>query len=369
MNWARLHHDSVFGKSGGKILWQPRIGCWYNDKRFAGEPLPEPYTGMSIPDIYRELGCSARLYPNFNACFVYEEDPVVTFSQNPLNETDTEILVETPVGVQREIVRSTPNSPSRIRVKWSVSDEAEMKVSLWRAQRGTWRWDADRYERALREVGDLGAPTMYLPRVNIQDLYINTMGVEAAIYAQADYPDTVEAYFRALDENHDRLIDLVCESPIDIINYGDNLHAGTLPPNLYERYVLPAYHRRGRKLHDAGKFVHSHWDGDTKPLLQFARTSALDGIEAITPQPQGDVTLEEVKDALGEEVFLIDGLPAVYFDAYYPLSKLEECTHQLIELFAPRLVLGISDELSSTGDIERIRRVGEIVADYNARQG
>jgi len=32
------------------------------------------------------------------------------------------------------------------------------------------------------------------------------------------------------------------------------------------------------------------------------------------------------------------------------------------------LVLGISDEISSTGDIERIRVVTEIVNDYNARQ-
>jgi len=46
---------------------------------------------------------------------------------------------------------------------------------------------------------------------------------------------------------------------------------------------------------------------------------------------------------------------------------LEEYTHRLIDLFAPRLVLGISDEISSTGDIERVRVVGRIVDEYNAR--
>jgi hypothetical protein len=45
---------------------------------------------------------------------------------------------------------------------------------------------------------------------------------------------------------------------------------------------------------------------------------------------------------------------------------LEECTRRLIELFAPKLILGISDEISSTGDIERIRLVGKIVEEYNA---
>ena len=44
-----------------------------------------------------------------------------------------------------------------------------------------------------------------------------------------------------------------------------------------------------------------------------------------------------------------------------------ECVHKIIDLFAPNLILGISDEISSTGDIERIRLVGKIVDEYNAK--
>lgn len=131
--------------------------------------------------------------------------------------------------------------------------------------------------------------------------------------------------------------------------------------------MLPAYQHRCKRLHKAGKFVHAHWDGDTKPLLPFARTTGLDGIEAITPKPQGDVTLEEIKAGLGDDIFLLDGIPAVFFDATYPVSILEDCARRLIELFAPKLVLGISDEISSHGDIERIRIVGKIVDEYNAQ--
>ena len=115
--------------------------------------------------------------------------------------------------------------------------------------------------------------------------------------------------------------------------------------------------------------MYSHWDGDCKPLLPYARETGLDGIEAITPWPQGDVTIEEIKAGLGDEMFLLDGIPAVYFDDTFPVETLEACTRQLIELFAPKLVLGISDEISSTGDIERVRVVGDIVEEYNARCG
>ena len=67
-------------------------------------------------------------------------------------------------------------------------------------------------------------------------------------------------------------------------------------------------------------------------------------------------------------MFLYDGIPAIYFDDTYPVETLVSCTNRLIELFAPQLVLNISDEISSSGDIERIKIAGEIVEEFNARQ-
>jgi len=40
-------------------------------------------------------------------------------------------------------------------------------------------------------------------------------------------------------------------------------------------------------------------------------------------------------------------------------------TKKIIDLFAPKLILGISDEISSTGDIERVKIVGNMVEEYN----
>jgi hypothetical protein len=367
VNLSRLHHDVVFGRSGGKIIWQPRIACWYSDKRFAGDPLPARYEGLSLPDIYRALGCSHRLYSWYNRCFRRIDPPSVRRIEEKLNPADTKTTIETPVGEQVRIDRSTPTSSRRIHVKWPVTTEDELRVATWIEQHTEWRWDQARFEECQTDVGDLGAPTAYLPRMNVQDLYINQMGIQNAIFALYDWPRTVGGYFRALEESHDRLIEVVNQSPIDIINLGENVHAGTLSPELFVKHHLPACQRRCEKLHKAGKFVSSHWDGDCGPLLPYAKETGLDGIEAITPRPQGDVALEEVKRALGDEMFLLDGLPAIFFDEAFSTDMLLDCAKRVIELFAPRLVLGISDELSSTGEIERVRLVGELVAKYNQR--
>ncbi len=364
-DFRQLHSDVAFGRSSGRIIWQPRIGCWYDDKIFAGEGLPEPYTGLGIHEVYDRLDCSARLY-EFNSCFRRVEHPKVHITARSLNETDTEKTIHTPVGEQTVVSRSSPNSTHDIIVKWEVASDDELDVATWREENATWQWDQQQYDSWLAKVGHLGAPTMFMPRMNVQCLYIEKMGVEQAVYALYGQPERVERFFDALEDNHDRLIDVINDSPIEIINFGENIHSGTLSPELFLKYHLPACQRRCERLHAAGKFVCSHWDGDTGPLLRYAKDTGLDGIEAITPQPQGDVTLEEVREALGDDVLLLDGIPAIYFDDIYPLDVLIECAERIIELFAPRLILGISDEISSTGDIERVKIVRDMVDRYNA---
>jgi hypothetical protein len=61
----------------------------------------------------------------------------------------------------------------------------------------------------------------------------------------------------------------------------------------------------------------------------------------------------------------MDGIPAIYFDDTYSVETLVECAERMIELFAPRLILGISDEISSTGEIERVEIVRDLVDRYN----
>lgn len=360
-----LHRQVVFGQSQGKIIWQPRIGCWVTDKQFAGEAFPAPYTGLDLYGIYRELRCSARLY-EYNRCFRRIEHPAVRITQRALNETDTETTIHTPAGKQVQVTRQMTSNWHHLTLKWQVDTEQELKVATWREENTTWEWDQAKYEELQATVGDLGAPTMYMPRMNVQSLYIEKMGVARGIYAIYDWTDAVEAYFRALEESHDRLIDVINASPVDIINFGENIHASTLSPDLFLKYHLPVCQRRCERLHAADKFTTSHWDGDVRPLLRYAQETGLDGIEAITPQPQGDVTLEEIKEALDDTMFLLDGIPAIYFDDTFSIDVLEACTRRLIELFAPRLVLGISDEISSTGDLDRIKVVGQIVDEYNA---
>lgn len=365
MNFAKLHEDICFKRAGGKVIWQPRIDCWIDDRRFQHGDLPGRYKGMKKVDIYKDLGCSARIY-EYNCCFypIYDDTIHTSHWEEGDRIFDT---IETPVGTVTHINERTPSSWAQLVKKEWVCNEEDLKIFTYIEDHTSWGYSQENFDKVHEEWGDLGAPCIFMPRVNMQRLYIDLMGVEEAVYALMDYPETVEAYFEALHRSQMQLIDVINASPIKIINFGDNIHSGTLSPALFEKYVLPEYKIRCAKLHEAGKFVYSHYDGDNRGLMEYYQETGLDGVEAITPKPQGDVTLEEAHKYLGDNMFLIDGIPAVYFDEEFSEDVLVDCVHKILDMFAPNLILGISDEISSTGDIERIRLVGKIVDEYNRK--
>ena len=47
-------------------------------------------------------------------------------------------------------------------------------------------------------------------------------------------------------------------------------------------------------------------------------------------------------------------------------TNLEEQALKLIDMFAGKLILGISDEMSSTGNIDRVKFITELVEKHNA---
>ncbi len=367
INLTKLNRDILNKNAGGKTLWQPRICCWYDDRVFRGEEMPGDYKGLDLKGIYEKIGCSDRLY-KFNECLEAKMDDSVKVEFKEISDLRFEYILSTPVGKVNCVFAKNTENPGVMPVKWYIEEEKDLEVYAYIEEATTFSFNMDTYNRLKEEFGHLGLPVMFLPRTSLQRLYIDLAGLMNTTYLLADSQDYVENYLKALSESHRKMTEVVAKSPIEWINYGDNIHSKLLPPDLFEKYVLPEYEMRGDILHKENKFVFSHWDGDVKELLPFARTCFLDGIEAITPIPQGDVTLKEAKEALGDDIFLIDGIASILFNDTYPIEELEKQTMEVLELFEGQLILGISDEFPSDGKLERIVRVNEIVNDLNSKR-
>jgi hypothetical protein len=341
------------------VLWQPRIEHWYGVNKRQGT-LPDRYRDMELLEVFDDLGCSVRAYWAYNPCLrieLTEEAPVDSRRDGP----DEIVTQHTPAGDLTTVIRHT-ESAHQVR-KYRVETPDDMKAAEWLLTHQRAWFDMEQFEKAEAMIGERAAPNLFIPRVNVMRLVVNFMGFENAMVALHAYPEETEHLIGVINESDEPVLDVLAESPVEIINYGDNVHQTLCPPPVFEQYVLPAYQRRGERLHAAGKKVFPHWDGDCKELLPYAQDCDFDGIEAVTPLPQGDVTLRETKEAMGG-LILLDGIPATHFLPWEPEGQLIDTFRECVELFHPNLVLGISDEISPIGDIERVRLISELCREY-----
>lgn len=77
---------------------------------------------MSLPEIYRELGCSNRNY-NFNSCFERVYDSRIGFKVEMLSKMEMKRTMSTPVGSICTIELSNDSNIGRYPKKWWVSNE------------------------------------------------------------------------------------------------------------------------------------------------------------------------------------------------------------------------------------------------------
>lgn len=123
--------------------------------------------------------------------------------------------------------------------------------------------------------------------------------------------------------------------------------------------------KRTAELHACNKLCTAHWDGKLKSLLRYARETGLDALECVTPQPQGDVMLEEIHSALGDMI-LFDGIPAISFLPWAKNDELVALTLNVLRLFLPHLILGVSDLVPPNADVEKIRLVQQLIEKWQS---
>jgi hypothetical protein len=239
----------------------------------------------------------------------------------------------------------------------------DMKIMRYILENSKVRFLENNYLKAEEQLGDLGVVSTYLYSSPYQRLVKTTMGFVRTVIFLKRKPDEMEKFMLFLEEWDDNMYDIIVNSPLKIINFGENIDANLSPPPQFEKYLIPYYEKRVKQLHQAGKFCHIHMDGSLRDLLPYLADLPFDGLEALTAKPQGDVSLEELKASIGDKV-LLDGVPSILFLPEYSNEYLREYTQKVLEMFSPNLILGVSDELSPNGQIRKIEMIADIAKNF-----
>ena len=352
---------AIFEGTTDKVLWQPRLETWISHHMEKGT-MPERFRGLDDLGIYDALRCSVRYAACVGLDSYYDPNNIVRTEERRGNQLYSTIT--TPAGsittVNHEIWEDGKCTNSRIE-QYPVTTDKDLKVVIDLIERQQCRPNFEKYAEAAERMGHRGEPTTFLTSSGFTNLVKEWCGLEGTFYVLADHPDVVEAYLEACDRYDDRVIDVALQLPFRIFNLGDHATNEFTPPPILKKYMLPRWQRISARLHEHGRFVHSHWDGHSITMLPYLKDTGLDAVEALTPKPMGDMTLEDIKAAVGDRIICLDLIPAIHFLEQYSTEEVLEFTRKVIGMFAPRLILGISDEISQVGQIEKVEAITELV--------
>lgn len=366
MNFREMNLAVFQGKPLPHVFFQPRFEPWY-EWHTIFNCMPRRFEGKSLRDVYDELQVSMRTvhyYTGMPDPIRRDFTPEVVVRRTESGMTAA-IVYETPYGELVEGQKRTQDQTWRT-VDFPVKTAEDFRKLRWLFERMRYSFDEAAFDQGDAYVGPRGVPSFWVPKSPYQALAQQWMRLEDLIFALVDCRQEVEDTMRVIDDSYDDLYLQLAGSPkLQIINFGENLHEALLSPRYLERYLLPFYEKRSNQLRQAGIFTHVHLDGYFHSWLRYLRHFPFDGLEALTPVPQGDVTLEEIKEHIGDKV-LLDGIPAVLFMPTYSREELMRTVEKIVDLFHPRLVLGVSDEVPEGADEEAITRL-EMVSDWCRR--
>jgi len=190
-------------------------------------------------------------------------------------------------------------------------------------------------------------------------------GYHHAYYCLADWPEEVEHLLRTMEElERERLWPVVAASPARLILHGVHFDSLLTPPPLFSRYITPYYQEFSELLHQRGKTLCMHADNDSRLILGHLKEAGFDMVETFTTQPQVSCTLEEARRAWGTGMIIWGGVPSVILEETYTEAQFEDYLRRVFYTIAPgdAFILGVADNVMPGALLERLERIGEMVA-------
>lgn len=365
-NHATLNHRerilAVFeGRQVDTVPWNIRHEYWYYVAKVSGK-LPKKYENMDLADVCADLGASWRCYSGYFVEsvveIVYEGD--IQFDVNKSGNV-VRTRINTPAGSLQEITKTDIWGLSSRKVEYFLKSVEDFRALSYLLDSARVKFKREVYEKLERNLKGQGIVSFFFPRSPLQALILDYMGFTRTmrlLYMEENH--RLEEIMGVIERYNDKFFELMGNSPIEIFNLGENIDVRLTSPKLFEKFCLPVYQERCEYLHRKGKYVHIHVDGYAKPLLPLLRRSGVDGVEALTPKPVGDMSIEDIANELKDEIVVLDGIPFLFFLPDVPYETLEKFVRKLVKT-VPRLILGISDELPPPADVNRVRMVSKLL--------
>jgi len=379
---AMTHKQRILAAAGkqavDKVPFGARLDLWYN-YHAAKDTLPGKYKGWSMIDILRDLGTGFRVVlggtevspgagGQVRIITMWDEEfpGNVEVSRHKEGSTTT-TEYRTPRGTvsSKLVFNRSEGYLSGYVVERLFKSEKDYPVIEYLIEKATLIPDYNSYLRLAEAIGEDGVTMCGLRCSPMQYIMRDLMGYEPFFYELADNPQKVDHLYEVAKEQWRRQLEILVNSPAKTLmicgNWSDDIHTP-----IFRKYFTPWLKETTEFLHSKGKLAQVHTDGEMRRLLPLVLETGIDVAEAWTPAPMTSVTTAEARKAWGDKITIWGGLPTVIFEPNYSDEEFEAYIINIFKEIAPgnNFIFGMGDAFPVDGDIERVRRVAELIDKY-----
>lgn len=225
----------------------------------------------------------------------------------------------------------------------------------------------ERIERFRRETEGFGVCDLVINRSPFGKLVHEYMGFEQLAYALHDDPAAVLDFMAFQEEKDLELVRLAARAPGSIVIISDHADENLISPAWYRAYCMPFYRKACAILHEAGKLVSTHLDGNFKGYFPFIEETGFDLLDGCTPAPMFNYEPEELAaatcDAGGKRrLGCYCGVPACLFTTGTLPVILAHFAERIARAFDQQVIVNVGDILPPNGAIEGVFEIGRQMA-------
>ena len=345
-----------------KIVWTADLTYWVAGQIQAGRGRPEWNTEMGHLALCRDLGCMPYYwYEHLTVAAPHYDGVTVRTEVKGNRRTQT---WQTPVGRLVMEITALPETSSEAITKYPIENGDDADVFLYLLKHRRWMpCHLDTYrERMNRWAPFDGVPPAALPRSPLPSLFCEWAGVQNGIYLLTDFPWKIREMLALMEQQEEPIVEALVRTAPPVVHFTDNLSSDNLA-SLFDEFMETPYRRRLARLHAAGIRCVVHLDGTVRGLLPKLAAVGFDAVEALTPQPVGDVGLHEMRSVAGRrDLVLWGGVPGAMFAHPFTWKDMEAHIKKLLEHWTGTpFIVGVADQVPPDGDIEFVRRISEML--------
>ncbi len=393
------HRDRILaaiqGEPVDQVPWVPRLDLWYKANRYRGT-LPRDWSDMPLWAILRILGVGRHeVIPDFLEVEHPDEiaDQSLGLAHVPnqpyrLRFRETERIAEREDGIYRVAYR-TPVGTVTTRLLYTPQMRRDGVTLLHVSERAVKSLDdyeviafifedlevepGGRYAEFQDAVGDEGVAVAYcnIAASPVHHLLKDLVPYDEFYFNLHDRPEVIAETAARMAGFFHRVVEACAQSPAEVVLLGANYDVMLTPPPLFAEHIVPFLTEATRRLHEAGKLVATHTDGENQGLLDLLVQCNIDLADSVCPAPMTELRLAEYRRVFGSHPAIWGGicsssvLPSSFTDAEFEahMDEVIEAAGDFQAGEARGMIYSIADTTPPDASLDRIRHIGERLAE------